>query len=1088
MTNVSIKLPQVLRIEAEENGNSIYQLGAPAWQGSAQVTSFREGKVDGFIIKRPKHPDVLLITNSAKPPASFTHVLRLKDDSLRVKKGTGTDLLSGAWEIHPLRLQPLTGIAAFEANTIRVRDSWLDAFTYRREDSSNNRPGLRPPQIGSIYAVQSHWTVHSEPGTIVLPTGVGKTETMLSLLVAERCERLMVVVPTDALRVQISDKFLTLGLLKEFGVVSTTAEYPVVGILNHRPTVPNEAELFFRKCNVVITTMPLANQCSEKVMQRMASLSSCLFIDEAHHVAAPKWKEFKDAFNKSRIVQFTATPFRNDDKPIGGKRLFTFSLRHAQEQGYFKPIAFTPVLEFEKAKKDEAIVQAAIAQLRKDEKLGHILMARVGTISRAEGVFELYKKYKDFKPIQLHTGIGKRERDNARSQLLSGQSRIVVCVDMLGEGFDLPELKIAAFHDIRKSLAVTLQLAGRFTRTKPKLGNATFIANVADLDVKDELKKLYRHDSDWNALLPHFSETASTGDVKLADFLRGFTDLPDEISLQLVRPKMSTVVYKTKCKSWTPEDFSKGITGFDSFDKVYHTLNAHGNTLVVVTAKRVSVEWAQMDEIHNWDWQLYVVHWDQKQNLLFINNSSNSGFFKRLAEAVAGNVTQITGKEVFRSMAGIGRLTLYNVGLREQLGKMIRFTMRAGSDVARGLSEAQKGKAVKSNVFGQGFEGGHRTSIGCSQRGRIWSYKTTNIFELTNWSRAIGKKLLDSSLKHDEVLKGTLIPHYINKRPDKYPIAIEWPEIFFKEPEQAFTFRIGKKDIPQCDADIKLVNPSKDGPLSFEIASEDTSVTFVLELSGDEDSPDYRFVSKSKADTAMHIRNSAYDLAEFLYENPPTIWFVDGSSLSGIEYVELPTKPNPFPASRVEEWKWSGTNIRAESQGVSKKKDSIQFRVIKELKKRKLKFIYDDDGSGESADVVAVTENDKTLEVEFWHCKYSGGDNAGKRIDDLYEVCGQAQKCIRWMDKPRDLFTHLLRREPRKQKGKQATRYEVGTSDDLLRIREKVDTHRVNLSVVIVQPGISKAQASREQLELIAVTEKYLLETFAVTLRVITSE
>jgi hypothetical protein len=29
---------------------------------------------------------------------------------------------------------------------------------------------------------------------------------------------------------------------------------------------------------------------------------------------------------------------------------------------------------------------------------------------------------------------------------------------MLGEGFDLPELKIAAFHDIRKTLAVTLQL------------------------------------------------------------------------------------------------------------------------------------------------------------------------------------------------------------------------------------------------------------------------------------------------------------------------------------------------------------------------------------------------------------------------------------------------------------------------------------------------------------------------------------------------------------------------------------------------------------------------------------------------------
>ena len=66
----------------------------------------------------------------------------------------------------------------------------------------------------------------------------------------------------------------------------------------------------------------------------------------------------------------------------------------------------------------------------------------------------------------------------------------MVCVDMLGEGFDLPELKIAAFHDIRKTLAVTLQLAGRFTRKRPDLGNATFIANTADVNVQDELRNL----------------------------------------------------------------------------------------------------------------------------------------------------------------------------------------------------------------------------------------------------------------------------------------------------------------------------------------------------------------------------------------------------------------------------------------------------------------------------------------------------------------------------------------------------------------------------------------------------------------------
>jgi hypothetical protein len=163
-------------------------------------------------------------------------------------------------------------------------------------------------------------------------------------------------------------------------------------------------------------------------------------------------------------------------------------------------------------------------------------------------------------------------------------------------------------------LITTMSLAsqcvpdGRFTRTKPHLGNATFVANIADLEVKDELKRLYQHDSDWNVLLPLMNERVTEGELNLREFLGGFQDLPEEITLRNVRPAMSTVVYRTKCAAWIPENFAEGIPAFDSLDKVYHTLNPQENTLVIVTTRRVSVEWAQIDEIHNWDWQLYVLH------------------------------------------------------------------------------------------------------------------------------------------------------------------------------------------------------------------------------------------------------------------------------------------------------------------------------------------------------------------------------------------------------------------------------------------------------------------------------------------------
>jgi type I site-specific restriction endonuclease len=80
-----------------------------------------------------------------------------------------------------------------------VRGSWQDRFFFRQErrgsDGEVIETGLRPPQIGALHATLAHWTVSDEVATVVMPTGTGKTETMLALLASQRLERLLVVVP-----------------------------------------------------------------------------------------------------------------------------------------------------------------------------------------------------------------------------------------------------------------------------------------------------------------------------------------------------------------------------------------------------------------------------------------------------------------------------------------------------------------------------------------------------------------------------------------------------------------------------------------------------------------------------------------------------------------------------------------------------------------------------------------------------------------------------------------------------------------------------------------------------------------------------
>lgn len=80
-----------------------------------------------------------------------------------------------------------------------VLESYEGTFDFAEE--SPDRPGLRAPQLGAVHAVLAYWTTGRRvPATVVMPTGTGKTETMLALLVAARPDRLLVLVPSDALR------------------------------------------------------------------------------------------------------------------------------------------------------------------------------------------------------------------------------------------------------------------------------------------------------------------------------------------------------------------------------------------------------------------------------------------------------------------------------------------------------------------------------------------------------------------------------------------------------------------------------------------------------------------------------------------------------------------------------------------------------------------------------------------------------------------------------------------------------------------------------------------------------------------------
>ncbi|MGF7192351.1 superfamily II DNA or RNA helicase [Robbsia andropogonis] len=1096
---MKIRFPRVYAVDKKVEKNWIRQVACVELETEANIVRFVTQGTEGFKVSAESLPaPVWVLRDAPRSMPALSEAAVLKCSATLADDGF-LDGAGGSWLQHPSSSATLT--ADDEANAKNAVASWRGAFRYVLEDRSADVVGLRPPQAGALHAIHAHWSTSHEVASVVLPTGTGKTETMLGVLTSTPCERVIVVVPTDALRTQIAEKFLTLGLLKAHRstILAENAQFPVVGLLEHVIPTVEGLTAFFSSCNVVVTTSQIAAKLAPECQAHVAELCSHLFIDEAHHAEARTWKQFKARFEKRRVLQFTATPFRDDDRLIDGKIIYRYPLRQAQRDGYFRPITFRSVFEFNEKKADRAIAEAAIMELDADATGLHVAMARALDIPRAKQVFEIYEAIGRYNPVLLHSKLKPSERRESYAKLKSGESRIVVCVDMLGEGFDMPELKIAAFHDTRKSLPVTLQLAGRFTRARPDLGDATFIANVANPRVKGELEKLYSQDPDWNELLPDLSDSEIDNQIDSRKFLDGFEPFDGEIPIQEMRPATSMVIYRTRCSVWNPNDFRKGIQGIRATDKVSHTLNQSENTLVVVVGSSKDVSWTDIEAVQDWQWELLVAIWDKERDLLYIHGSSKSGEYRTLAKVLCGDdVELIRDPELYRCFDGVKRLLLTNLGMNEQFGRKVRYISRMGADVASQLSEKSKKTARRAVISGIGFEKGATATIGATKRGRVWSFQRLRIESFARWCKNVGKKVIDETINPEDVLKGTLVPKLVTQRPDVMPIAIEWPDLIYQDHESAFSVRLGEQGarVDFWELGLELVDPSENGEIKFRVVSESVEIILRLEITptADDSISMYRFLPVGEIGI-LSRRQKSWTLSDFFEENPPQIFFADGSYLEGNLLITLPDKYAPFDASKIDVWDWSAVNIKKEAQGVSREPDSIQYKVIEDLKAtNQYDIIYDDDGSGESADVVGIKVMEDTsrttIEVDFYHLKYSKGSDEGSRVGDLYEVCGQAQKSISWLQnqlRNTELFVHLLRREPKVRKGVALSRYQTGDREMLAAIRNQSRTAALRLRVFIVQPGLSRSKVSAEQLSLLSVTENFLLETYDVSFGVIAS-
>lgn len=917
-----------------------------------------------------------------------------------------------------------------------------------------------------------------------MPTGTGKTEVMLAITVASSCQCVLIIVPSDALRSQTAAKFETLGILKRLAVVPDDFKFPIVGRLHGTPKSDDDLVLFDR-CNVIVSTMQALSGASQSILQSIAEKCSHMFFDEAHHTPAESWTRLKECFVGKPILQFTATPFRRDGKRLEGKMLFNYPLARAQQENYFKLIHVKEVWEWDDDEGDAKIAEIAVITLREDLSKGydHMLMARASSIDRANELFAAYyAPHADLNPVVVHQKV--QNRKSIVEAIKDRKHRVVVCVDMLGEGFDLPNLKVSAIHDAHRSLGVTLQFAGRFTRTNLKdIGDATVIVNMANQKMSEDLEELYSENADWNHLLAKMSTSAIDPQIAFSEFHADVQSTtgsePEALSDRMLEPKTSTFVYKTK--GFYPKRLNNAVP--KEHEVIGSWQNKTQDVYMFVTRRRERLAWARTkavtDEIHD----LIVVFHDKAQGLLFIHSSSKANH-RRVAHAVGKDVLLIDEENIFRVLGKIERLMFYSAGLRGGSRGGIRFQMLSGTDVAKAIDPAQQQNSTKSNLFGVGYEDGQRVSIGCSRKGTIWSMQSTSIPEWKKWCQQVGKKLLDHAILTNVYLEHTLVPKEISSLPGDNPLFLDWPHSFYSMLPRSPKLREGVRHFEWIDCDLTLTHWSPTS-FGFKITSLDgQSYEFEANLS-----PRKGLIVRLTSTIGFRIDDGSgeVDSEEFFSENRPVVHFPDGRLIEG-NIMLLPNSKleRQIDLTNLIAKNWSTVDMTVESlwkNGVRRSR-SVQGFVLDQLvSDPATTIVFDDDDAGEAADVVVVNEVGPDLHIHFFHCKFAGQTTSGSRASDLYIVCGQAQKGVHWSFGFEKLAQKLRKRETSSKNGRD-TRFHKGDLKVLDRIRRQAAKTRVTYFVTIVQPGLSKSKMRNDHSAVLGATGLFLKQHLATDLTI----
>jgi superfamily II DNA or RNA helicase len=971
----------------------------------------------------------------------------------------------------------------------------------------------RRPQLGALGAVIAHWSLgRPEPTVVSIPTGSGKTAVGLAapFLATETPARVLVLSPARHVRRQLADQFASYEQLVQLGVLPEELRPPSVYEMAGRA---DDWSTLAEHDVVVALPNSISPLHYEEDAQPPRDLFDLLIVDEAHHAPARTWSALLDHFTSAPALLLTATPQRRDGKRIPGSLEYYYPLRLALEEGFYKPIE--PMLlgaHHDKAKNDLAIATSAAELLSANEHATSVALVRAGSIERLRELGGVYAGV-GIDLSLLHNRLSKSTQAEIVDALRAGDGRAVGVVGMLGEGFDLPAIRLLCYHDKHRSVPATAQLIGRLARVHPRFPQSSVLITVADADVYPELKgvlrDLYDEDTDWAVVLPGILDEEIAREREDRVFVRDLPESTTEVEPSHLAPLKRAFVYEVPA-DWQPpflttipEELRAGAQLLGG-QVVYAGTIDRARMLVVVIRYVDRPKWSTDPALSNVRYELHVaIHRKPPRTDLpgvVLLNLDRDGIRRTLEELLSlDTVSRLAGPERLGPyLDSLDRLSVSSVGIRNtNAATRGRASYRnfMGSGVDRGLRSVDVTRSALGHVMFQVSTDTGASNAGAAiEKAKLWLTRYGPLRELSDWADATARQLwFPQVARQGPLLPGVERGQTLNVWPSTRPLAAELSPLLVGIGLELWQggARLGAIE------DLNLyVNDDPTGTLADIEAPHDAGLRIVGILN-ERDANAHRCVWKATIDTQgrivadpdVEVRRgyaTSEALSAVLEGQPPTIYFLDGTTTIGALRYDSRTPAATFDPQRLRTTSWAGVDITAETRRTAEErsegKRSIHEYLEGYLRDRPRlgisRWILCNDGSGEIADYVVVEELPSgEVALGLWHAKGAKGGAAAVRIGDFQEVVAQAIRSRGVL--PSTAVWEQLGRRLNGDESPRATL--VDGSDDADRLRQKLGladdedgdgaeppwTQRLPVvrgSIGIAQPGLS-AERLRQELQ-----------------------